>query len=100
MNLFARQQQRCTHRAQTCGHEEQGEGEGGTNGESGMEAYTIIYLTDSSGILLYDSGSSNWCSVTTGEGIKWEVGGKFKREGTYVYLWLIQADVWQKPTLL
>ena len=27
-----------------------------------------------------------------------KVGGKFKREGTYVYLWLIHADVWQKPT--
>ena len=39
--------QRSTHREQTCGHEEQGEGEGGTNGESGMETYTIIYLTDS-----------------------------------------------------
>ena len=26
------------------------------------------------------------------------VGGRFKREGTYVYLWLIQVDVWQKPT--
>ena len=26
------------------------------------------------------------------------VRGKFKREGTYVYLWLIHADVWQKPT--
>ena len=25
-----------------------------------------------------------------------EVGGKFKREGTYVYLWLIQVEVWQK----
>ena len=25
-------------------------------------------------------------------------GGRFKREGTYVYLWLIHADVWQKPT--
>ena len=24
--------------------------------------------------------------------------GRFKREGTYVYLWLIHADVWQKPT--
>ena len=24
--------------------------------------------------------------------------GRFKGEGTYVYLWLIQADVWQKPT--
>ena len=27
-----------------------------------------------------------------------EVRGRFKREGTYVYLWLIQVDVWQKPT--
>ena len=25
-------------------------------------------------------------------------GGRFKREGTYVYLWLIYVDVWQKPT--
>ena len=29
----------------------------------------------------------------------WEVGGRFKREETYVYLWLIHVDVWQKPTL-
>ena len=28
----------------------------------------------------------------------WEVGWRFKREGTYVYLWLIYVDVWQKPT--
>ena len=28
----------------------------------------------------------------------WEVGGSFKREGTYVHLWLIHSDVWQKPT--
>ena len=27
-----------------------------------------------------------------------EVGGKFKREGTYVYLRLIHLDVWQKST--
>ena len=26
------------------------------------------------------------------------VGGRFKREGTYVHLWLIHVDVWQKPT--
>ena len=26
-------------------------------------------------------------------------GGRgFRREGTYVYLWLIHVDVWQKPT--
>ena len=27
-----------------------------------------------------------------------ETGGKFKREGTQVYLWLIHVGVWQKPT--
>ena len=27
-----------------------------------------------------------------------EVGGMFKREGTYACLWPIQADVWQKST--
>ena len=26
------------------------------------------------------------------------MGGSFKREGPYVYLWLIHVDVWQKPT--
>ena len=29
--------------------------------------------------------------------MEWEVGGRFKREATYVYLWLIHVDVWQKP---
>ena len=28
----------------------------------------------------------------------WEVEGRFKREGTYVCLRLIHAEVWQKPT--
>ena len=26
------------------------------------------------------------------------MGGRFKREGTYAYRWLIHFDVWQKPT--
>ena len=30
--------------------------------------------------------------------MEWEAGGRFKREGTYVYLWLMHVDVWQKPT--
>ena len=30
--------------------------------------------------------------------MEWEVGQRFKREGTNVYLWLIHVDVWQKPT--
>ena len=28
----------------------------------------------------------------------WEVGGRFKREETCIYQWLIHVDVWQKPT--
>ena len=28
----------------------------------------------------------------------WKVGGRFKREWTYVYLWLIYVDVSQKQT--
>ena len=28
----------------------------------------------------------------------WDMGERFKREGTYMYLWLIHVDVWQKPT--
>ena len=30
--------------------------------------------------------------------MRWEVGGRFKREGPCVCLWLIRVDVWQKPT--
>ena len=26
------------------------------------------------------------------------MGGRSRREGIYVYLWLIHADIWQKPT--
>ena len=28
----------------------------------------------------------------------WEARGRFKREETFIYLWLIHGDVWQKPT--
>lgn len=26
------------------------------------------------------------------------MGGRFKREGTHIYLWLTHVDVWQRPT--
>ena len=39
MNLFAEQQRRCRHREQTCGH--RAGGDGGMNGESSIEAYTL-----------------------------------------------------------
>ena len=51
------------------------------------------------GKLLCNTGSSVWYSDDL-EG--WDrVGagrGRFKREGTYVYLRLIHAVIWQKPT--
>ena len=51
-----------------------------------------------SGNMLCDVGSSTQCSVTAWWGGKgWDVGGRFKREGTCVYMWLIHSDVWQKP---
>ena len=28
----------------------------------------------------------------------WKVGGSFRRDRTYVYLWLIHVDIWWKPT--
>ena len=47
-----------------------------------------------SGNLLYGSGNSNRGSVSTSRGgIAGEMGGRFKREGIYVYLWLIHAEV-------
>ena len=64
-----------------------------------METYTLPYLKQrASGNLFDDVGSSNQalCDNLRG-GIGWKVGGRFQREGTYVYLWLIHADVWQKP---
>ena len=36
--------------------------------------------------------------MTTWNGMRWEVGGRFGREGTHVYPWLIHVDVWQRQT--
>ena len=64
-----------------------GEGEGGTNWEHGAETYRLLRVNEpANGNLLSDARSSAWCSVTA-----WRVGwggrgGRFKREGTCVYL--------------
>ena len=47
----------------------------------------------------YDSGDSNRGSVTIQKGgVRREMGERFRREGRWVYLWLIFVDVWQKTT--
>ena len=65
-----------------------------------METYTLPYVKQiASGNLLYDAKSSDQVLCDNLEGWdRWEMGGRFKREGTYVYLWLIHVDVWQKTT--
>ena len=64
--------------------------------------------TIASGNVLYDSGSSipvlcdnlelgvGWGLWGVGLGL--EVRGRFKRVETYVHLWLIHVDIWEKPT--
>ena len=56
-----------------------------------------IHYCRASENLLYEARSSSSGLCDTG-GVGWEVEGRFKREGTYVYLWLIHADIQQKPT--
>ena len=51
--------------------------------------------------MLYDTWNPKQVLCEQGRGwgeMRREVGGRFKREVTYVYLWLINVDTWQKPT--
>ena len=77
-----------------------GEGEGGTNGKSSIGTYTLPYATlDSQGEFAawrreVKSGAQ-WQPRRVGRGGKQQLqeGGDI-----YIYLWLIHADTWQKPT--
>ena len=64
-----------------------------------METYTLPYVKErASRNLLYDAGNSNQGCETTERGMMgWEVGGRLKREGTELYIWLVHVDVCQKP---
>ena len=62
-------------------------------GETHLETYiTICKIVN--GNLLCGSGNSNRDSVSTQRGrMGRKLGGRFKREGIYVYLWLIHVEV-------
>ena len=66
-------------------------------GKSTMETYITvckiaIYYANAN--FLYGSGNSNRGSVSTWRGgMGKEMGGRFQREGIYVYLWLIHVEV-------
>ena len=85
-NLFTGQQWRNRHRQQTYGPGERG-GEGEMYGKNNMDTYITICKTDSQQEFAVGSVS------TERGGMGREMGGRFKREGTYVYLWLIHVEV-------
>ena len=61
--------------------------------------YTTICKLDSLWEIAVSLRELKWMLCDNlGDRIGWEVGGEFKTEGTYVYLWLIHAEVWQKST--
>ena len=102
-NLFTGQHWRNRHRKQTYRHGERG-GESEMYGKSNMENYITICKIHSrqefpiwlrkiklNRNLLYGSGNS--VSTYKGGMQREEMGGSFKREGIYVYLWLIHVEV-------
>ena len=78
------------------------EGEGATNLDSSMKNYKLPYVKQiATENVLYNTRSSNQVLCDNLRRGGWdEVGGRFKRQGTYIYIyiWLDGADVWQKPT--
>ena len=99
-NLFTGQQWRKRHRGQTYRHGERRGEERVRCMERVTWKITLPYVKQiANGNLLYGSGNSNRGSESIQRGGMGRlVGGRLKKEGTYVYLWLIHVDVWQKPT--
>ena len=88
-NLFTGQQWRNRHREQTYGHGQRG-GEGEMYGKSNLATYITICKTDSQQefAVWFKKLKQEFC-ITLEEGMGREMGGRFKREGISVYLWLI-----------
>ena len=95
MNLFASQKWRNRPRTDF-GHGERG-GEGEMYGENNMKTYITICKTDTQrefAVCLKKLKQVLCINLEGWDGEK--MGGSLKREGIYVYLWLIPIEVWQK----
>ena len=76
-------------------HGERG-GEGVMYGKSNMETYITICKIDSQwefAVCLRKLKQGLCINLDGWGGVGQEIGGRFKREGIYVYLWLIHAEV-------
>ena len=90
-NLFTWQQWRNRHRELTYGHGERG-GEGEIYGKSNIETYITICKIDSQQEFARETQTVALYELKR-VGMRREMGGRFKREGIYVYLWLIHVEV-------
>jgi len=66
-------------------------------GKSNMETYITICKIDSQWEFTVWLRKHKLCINLEGW-VGRQMGGRFKREGIYVYLWLIHVEVWQKTT--
>ena len=91
MNLFSGQQWRNRHREQTYGAQADGRRERVRCMERVTWTFELPYIKwIVNGNFLYGSRNLNRGSVSIYTG---EIGGRFKREGIYVYPWLIHVEV-------
>ena len=92
-NLFARLQMRKRHREQNNGHRERESG-GEMHGKSNIKTYITICKTDSQlqfSVCLRKLKQRLYIYLEGWAGC--EMQRSFKREGLYVYLWLIHVEV-------
>ena len=67
-------------------------GEGEMYGKSNMGTYITICRIHSQWEFAYRKLKKGLC-ISPEDGMGRDMGGKFKREGIYVYLWLIHVEV-------
>ena len=92
-NLLTGQQWRNRHREQTYGHGERG-GEGEMYGNRNVETYiTICEIDGQREFAVWLSKLKQGLCINLEGWDGGEMGGSFKREGMYVYLWLIHVEV-------
>ena len=92
-NSFTGQQWRNRHREKTYGHGEWG-AEGEMYGKNNMETYITICKIDSQEEFdVWFRKLKQGLCINLGGEMGREMGGRFRREGICVYLWLIHVEV-------